>query len=796
MVLLVDEKPLAVILDNIPGELPPFARWVCWRAVFDGRNLTKMPVLASNPRSAARKNKPADWCDFSSAVESYLQHRDSANGSRVDGIGIVCGAGLVAIDMDECVGADGELTPEAADVVRRFNYTYAELSPSGRGVRLFLLGELPGKSITAKAAGVELYGAPNYVTVTGHRLEGAPTTVATGGEELTKLYAELDAKVKLAVKGRRSKATPPRRADRPASTPRGADEAVKMALRFNRSKAEPLLGGDTSGYPTVSEAELALANILAFYAGPGGEAAVEEAIRSSGLGRPKNDERRGDSTHLALTVAKAYTGRTDFYGDRGGGAVTLNVVATEGGVIDGPADWGNEATLTEVGLGRRLVAKAGGTLRWVTEHRDWMRWDGRRWLHDGGGLLATQIGKAVGKELWDELHRLGPDGVKKWMLTFTKAAGSAKTIRAAVELARSEPGVPVSVTAMDADPWILNCRNGTLNLQTFELLPHDHAQLCTHLAEVDFDPKANAPRWRQFIDEVTGGDAELAGFLQRSLGIVLSGDVREQHLWIHHGLGANGKSTALEVIAEMMGSYAGPAPAELLLARERGGEAERQLVPLAGKRLVLTAELPAGRRWDEVTVKRLTGGDTLAARKLYGEQFEIRPSWKLHVAANHRPAVRGTDHAIWRRLLLVPWSQRFDGARADAGLGEKLLAERSGILNWLLGGLQQWRGSGLLPPESVTTATGEYAEENDSIRTWMDEKTVRTPKAVAEVNELFKSYSDWCDARGERGVSFKELALELERRGFKSRRESSGLYRNRTVRIGIGFSAPPSVDDN
>jgi len=355
-------------------------------------------------------------------------------------------------------------------------------------------------------------------------------------------------------------------------------------------------------------------------------------------------------------------------------------------------------------------------------------------------------------------------------------------------MARSEPGIAVSTDELDAHHWLFNCANGTLDLRTLKLLPHTPAHLITHLADaVAFEPTAEAPTWKRFLSEVTGGDDLLERFLQRSFGICLTGDVSEQHLWLHHGTGRNGKSTTLELLSYLMGSYAGPAPSELLLATDRGPEVERQVASLAGRRLVTTREVAQGRRLNEVAVKSLTGGDTIQGRHIYGSPFTLRPTWKLHVACNHRPVVHGTDNGIWRRLLLVPWNQRFEGARDDKRLGEKLRAELPGILNWMVAGAVRWQAEGLAPPERVTVATAGYATENDTIGRWLEERTLTGRQYVAEANAIYRDYTAWCEGRGERVMSLTALGLELERRGFTSERHTSGPHRFKTVRLGLGL---------
>jgi putative DNA primase/helicase len=801
MVLTATDEVVRVSPENVPEVLKQAARWCAWkRAPAANGTFTKKPMQAARPGVGLSKTTPEQWRDFDTAVEAYERYVHDAR-TPLDGIGFVTGGGFVALDFDECCDdVTRELKAEVADVLRRLN-TYAEYSPSGRGVRAFVTGELPGENVTSKAAGYELYAEGGYVTVTGFRVPGTPDDVAEGGELLVELYEQAKARAAAEKEARKAKkATAAKKAalGSPRKPEQGAgrlstrsenqprDVLALAKASANGAAVEALLAGQWQGsYPTQSEAELALANYLAFYAGPGGEAEVEKLMQASGLKRDKFNEPRGDGrTYLSLTVATAYEGRTDFHSGRTAKPAELHL--PNGMASTGPASLSDTSTLTDVGLARRLVLEANGTLRYVREWKAWLAWDGRRWLHDDG-LAAAHVAKQVSDNLWREVAELSGEQRTAKKIAFVTAAASSRGIDAAVKLARSEPGVVVAADELNRHDYLLNVANGTLNLETAELREHSPGNLLTHLAGVAFDAKASAPTWKKFVADVTNGDNELATFLQRSLGLALSGDVTEQVLWLHWGGGRNGKSTLLNVMTELLGTYAGPAPLEMLLVKNRGKEVETQFAALAGKRLVTTVEADSGVRFSEATVKLLTGGDTMLARRLYEDAWPLKPTWKLHVAANHKPLVRGTDEGIWRRLMLTPWLRRFEGQADDKRLKEKLLAELPGILNWCLAGFVQWRAGGLVPPASVLAATQEYRVENDVLGTWLEECCLKEANTVAEVAALYRSYKSWCEERGEFVMTSTKFGLELERLGFQSDRPTSGPYRFKTIRRGLGL---------
>lgn len=805
MVLTASTTVVKVEPDNVPDVLRQAARWCVWkRELTKDGTFTKKPMQASWPTRGFSKTTASQWRPFDTALNTYQ------NASGIDGLGFVTGGGFVALDFDECCDeVTRELRPDVAELLERMN-TYAEYSPSGRGVRAFLLGSLPGKNVTSKAAGFELYAEDGYVTVTGFRVPGTPATVAEGAELLEELCAKAEAAAveakerRLAERRAKTGQAPkndaiglrqtavqhPSRVSTPGGL--GDNELLEVARRSAAAPTvERLLAGQwESDYPTQSEAELALANHLAFFAGSGGEKQVERLMLSSGLKRDKFSEpRSGGRTYLSLTVDTAFAGRTDFYtGKSTGKKKNAEVVALPNGMPStGPANLNDSSTLTDVGLARRLVHEASGKLRYVREWKAWLAWTGKRWERDDG-LAAAHSAKQVSDTLWRELAELPPER-RGQVLAFVKTASSARGIESAVKLARSEPQVVVNADELNRQTYLLNVANGTLDLATAELRPHSPADLLTHMAAVAFDANAPCPHWKKFVEDVTDGDKELASFLQRSCGLALTADVSEQVLWLHYGEGRNGKSTLLNVLMELLGSYAGPAPLEMLLVRGRyAKEAETQFAALAGKRLVTTVEADSGVRFSEATVKLLTGGDTVLARRLYEDAWPVRPSWKLHVAANHKPLVKGTDEGIWRRLMLTPWVRRFEGAAEDKQLKQKLMGELPGILNWCVYGCIQWREQGgLRPPTSVLAATHEYRGENDVLGMWLAECCVKEPHAVAEAGALYSSYKVWSEDRGESVMTGTAFGSRLEHLGFIGKRESAGQWRNRTVRRGLGL---------
>lgn len=459
----------------------------------------------------------------------------------------------------------------------------------------------------------------------------------------------------------------------------------------------------------------------------------------------------------------------DPLGHFGGGAKEVSVPAPSKEIV-GPADLSDRRTHTDLGLSRRFAQEAKGKVLFLRDQETWITWSGNRWLLDKAKIGPRQVASLVADGLWREIAGNPSGRSDAGLLRFIQASGSKRAIDAMVSLGATAEGMCTDSSNLDNNPYLLNCENGVLDLRTLELLPHSPELMQTQLANVVFDKTANCPRWKAFIEEVTCGDVELAAFLQRSFGVAISADVSCQAFWVHYGQGANGKSTAIEVISAILGDYAGPIAAEALLANPRGHDKERALTTstLVGKRLAVAAEPDSGMRLSEGMIKSLTGAETVEARHLYGKPFKAVPTWHPHFTVNHKPLVRGTDNGIWRRVMLVPWNATFRGDKADPYLKEKLLGEASGILNWLLYGFSKFRDlGGLCPPACVTEATDEYRDENDRFGAWLEEHCVLSLGTQTAAADLYSNYSGWCKTNNEFTLSSTAFGKELNKRNLR-----------------------------
>ena len=313
-----------------------------------------------------------------------------------------------------------------------------------------------------------------------------------------------------------------------------------------------------------------------------------------------------------------------------------------------------------------------------------------------------------------------------------------------------------------------------LNLLDGTFRKHSESDYSTKCSKFIFDPKAVCPTWDRFLLQIMNKDLELINYLQKVMGYALTADVSEQVLFILWGAGANGKSTFLNVILDLMGDYSGTTSSDTFMKGKSDGMSN-DLARLRGLRLVSTSETEQGKRLSETLVKQATGQDKLMARFLYGEYFEFYPTFKIFMATNHKPTVKGNDYGIWRRIRLIPFTVTIPPEERDKDLFAKLKAENSGILNWLLRGCEMWRKEGLGSAESVEAATEEYRNDMDTVGQFIHDCFIveATPITRVSNKELYEAYYRWCSRNNEKAISQKLLTLRLQEKGFV-RKVSSG----------------------
>jgi putative DNA primase/helicase len=451
----------------------------------------------------------------------------------------------------------------------------------------------------------------------------------------------------------------------------------------------------------------------------------------------------------------------------------------------GPATLGT-MNLTDTGNAERYVAEHNQVARYVGAWDRWLIYDGRRWVRDLT-RQAEDLAKETIRRIYAEAALAATSQDRARIADWAEDSESRRSRDAMVALARSERLVSMAHEVLDQDPWLLNVLNGTLNLRDGVLLPHRADDYLSKLAPVPYDPDAPCPLWLAFLLRVLDNDGALASFVQRAVGYSLTGSDREHALFFGHGEGANGKSTFLTMLQRLLGDYAIQAAPDLLLAH-RGEVHPTGQADLFRARVAVCTEADDGASWAAATVKRLTGGDRIKARRMREDFWEFDPTHKFWVGANYKPVLRRHDPAFWRRIMLIPFDVVIPEAERDKELAAKLAVEASGILAWAVRGCREWQERGLDPPQRVLDAIRAYNVEQDRVARFVEEVCVPRLGARTAVADLARAYAEWCRRQGEDPGGMSFLGDGLDRLGFP-RARSHGVRFHEGIVVLEGWEA-------
>jgi len=373
---------------------------------------------------------------------------------------------------------------------------------------------------------------------------------------------------------------------------------------------------------------------------------------------------------------------------------------------------------TDLGNATRFVEQHGDSVRYCPPRCAWLLWTGQRWQLDETGAVYS-LAKLTVREMLREAVDIADDGIRTAMVKHALKSQSAGALAHMLQLAQTEDGVAVLPIQLDADPWLLNCPNGTLDLRTGTLREQRRDDLITKMTGARYDPTATSNVFEDSLCRSTGDDIEIIQFLGRAFGSALVAGNPDEKLFFLSGHKGSGKTTLLEPVRSTMGDYAGTTSFDNFLQTREPRSHQAGLVPLVGKRFVYSSEVADGQRLAEALVNTMCGGDTLSLRDVYGKAFDTKPSWKLFLAANARPRLTEDEQSgIWRRMVLIPFEHQIPEADQKAGVKAELVdVERSGaaILNWLVDGCLGWQREGLQVPDKIKRATTKYREEQDAV---------------------------------------------------------------------------------
>jgi len=417
--------------------------------------------------------------------------------------------------------------------------------------------------------------------------------------------------------------------------------------------------------------------------------------------------------------------------------------------------------LTQQGTAERFVQVFGENFRWCEPWNSWLMWDGRRWARDAAlhaQRTAMLLPQLITQEAADEQDSDRRKALRDW----ANACERISTIRGILEF--TKPLLAVTPDNFDKETWVLNVQNGTVDLKTGELKPHNKDDLITKLAPVAYDPKALCPRWETFLAEIFNNNIPLIDFVGRLAGYWLTGDISEHIFPVFFGTGRNGKSVFLDTILGFMGDYGCKAPASLLTVRH-SEEHPTELAKLHGMRFVVGSETEQGAHLRIQLVKEMTGDSTLTGRYMRTDYFDFPRTFKLLLVTNHRPHIRDDSAAAWERVKLMPFTVQFlEGTERppDKHLLEKLKAEWPGILAWAVQGNLARLESGMPAPESVKAATAEYRADEDPLAGFLGEVAALDPEAWTPVAQLKEAFEGASELRWGRLVTDRLKTMECK----------------------------------
>lgn len=440
-----------------------------------------------------------------------------------------------------------------------------------------------------------------------------------------------------------------------------------------------------------------------------------------------------------------------------------------------------EEIKTELGVGEQLTdttnaelftALFGRNVRFDHRRKRWLIWNNNRWEADRtGGIYRLATRTARKRYEWAEKE--GDLSLRTKISKHAIASESKTKLESCITLAENLYPIADIGDNWDNDTWLLGVGNGVLDLRTGKFRPGKQGDRITMSTGVDFNPKAECPRWEQFLVEIFE-DTELIDWIHRALGYSLLGDTSEQCVFIGYGIGANGKGRFCAALHAALGDYAYSAPFSTFELYQRAS-IPNDLATLEHKRFVNSSETNDNTRLNEARVKAISGGDRMSARYLHQEYFEFWPHLKLWLFVNCKPKVVDDSFGFWRRVRLIPFIKQFTGKAEDKQLDAKLRAEAPGILAWLVKGCLEWKERGLEPiPDCIRTATQEYQQESDVLGEFIAAKVIEHPGTSTKASELYNAYKQWAEGEGMIGREILTSTAFGRRMKDKYRKERKG----------------------
>lgn len=741
---------------NVPHDLRQLKHWVCWQAMPDEGRPGKIKKIPINPKTGefAQSNNPNTWCSFDAAVSAM---------HNFSGIGFMFSdSGYFGVDIDGISDAIADFRHDSEDpnnIVSEFIYTlqsYAEFSPSGKGIHIICKGKLPPTG--RRKNNVEMYESGRFFTVTGNLCSDFSET-----RDCTESVKSLHEKY---IGGGNEPTTG--LINNPLPLNLSESEIIRLAENSKQGNAfRHLYSGqwDTI-YSTQSEADLAFCNMLAFWCRCD-EQLMDKIFRASNLMRDKWDRKQSGSTYGKITLKKAIRDCNKTYEPEPEYAITI-------GSNPVPKPKKKMYTFDDTGNAERFTDVFGEKIRYSFVNKKWLYYDGRRWCFDITGAVRRMADEVVEQmrgdmDFYVQNSTEDPEDAEKSFMKHLKQSRSSRAKDSMIK--ESQHRAPITPAQLDTHQSLLNTPNGIINLRTGELLPHDQNQYITKITNTEYTDKIDCPLWDQFLKDIFNDDADLIRYIQKAVGYSLTGSTKEDCAFFCYGTGRNGKSTFIDVISDALGDYGTNIQPETIMVKQSAGTATSDLARLKGARFITCSEPNEGVRLNEGLLKQLTGGDRVTAAKKYEDEFEFTPEFKLWMTTNHKPIIRGTDVGIWSRIRLIPFTVRIPDDKIDRNLKHKLKQELPGILHWAVEGCLLWQREGLNVPTAIKTANAEYRGEMDTVGAFVNE-CCTVGIGEESTKRLYESYSEWAKENNEYSGMSRRKFTEKMLENFKMRQSN------------------------
>jgi len=760
---------------KIPQELRELRQWGLYRKTWneEKQKYSKEPV---NPHNGylGKSNDESTWSDIRTALSAI----DKFN---ADGLAFYFKPPYIGIDLDD-IGDEldrylqGDIESNIVHVFMNATKTYSEISMSGKGIHIIGKAKIPGDR--RRKGNVEMYTDGRFFAITGNFFGSNNEISEILETQMNFLYKRyLDSGNIIQGNFKKSEWI--------EGNDLTVEEIIQTALSSRNGNRFKLFmdGGWEKLYTSQSEADLAFANDLSFWTA-GDFEKMDEIFRMSAMMRDKYDRKTGKTTYGIGILNKAISESSNHYS---GKKVEDNYSLVIPGITTDESKPKKYYSFDDTGNTERFLDVFGDLSRHSYVNKVWYFYNGKNWEIDNGGVVRKWVDMTV--DMLKNEPVIVPEGTSeddkekiieakaKFVKRSRNNAGKEAMMR---ELKHN---IAVLPNEFDNDDMLLNAQNGYVDLSNGIIYDHDIKKMFTRISNVEYTDKTDCPRWELFLEQVFDNDQELIKYVQKAVGYSLTASTKEQVMFFIYGNGRNGKSVFLDIVSELMGTYGMSMQADSLMVKRGGSSGHNEdIARLDGARFVTSSEPNEGVRLDEGLIKQLTGGDPVSASFKGGHVFDYKPQYKLWVATNHKPIIRGNDDGIWRRLPLIPFTVQIPIDKVDKNLPSKLRLELPGILNWAVEGCLMWQREGLTPPETIQKATMDYRKEMDVVGSFIEECCEVGSGLKIGATEIYKVYDKWAREMNEHNFSQTQFGKKMADRFKKTKSGGKMVYKGITLK--------------